>query len=266
MLFRSIKKEEIDLTQFVNEIRELMEPSMLNKNLSFHVKRDMSLRFIFSDSIKLKRVLVNLLSNAVKFTHEGEITLAIKWLDLTTHTQIEMQVIDTGIGIPEDKLDKVFDRFYRVDSSYRTKYLGNGLGLSLVKESLEQLGGSIKVTSQEGKGSCFSLEFVFPIFHGTIDKKSDSEIEHPRQPLGLEIKGAVLVAEDNALVLYAVKNILTKLGYEVTAVTEGKAVLNALQTQSFILALLDIGLPDLDGTEIVRRYRQWEQEIGRAHV
>lgn len=152
-----IKKEEIDLTQFVNEIRELMKPSMLNKGLSFHVKRDMSLRFIFSDSIKLKRVLVNLLSNAVKFTHEGEITLAIKWLDLTTHTQIEMQIIDTGIGIPEDKLDKVFDRFYRVDSSYRTKYLGNGLGLSLVKESLEQLGGSIKVTSQEGKGSCFTI-------------------------------------------------------------------------------------------------------------
>ena len=76
----------------------------------------------------------------------------------------------------------------------------------------------------------------------------------------------VLVAEDNDLVLHVVKNILVKLGYEVTAVTEGNAALNALQTQSFVLALLDIGLPNLDGTEVARRYRQWEQENNKPHL
>ncbi len=86
------------------------------------------------------------------------------------------------------------------------------------------------------------------------------------QSLGLETKGAVLIAEDNALVLYAVKNMLAKLGYAVTAVTEGKAALYALQTQSFDWVLLDIGLPDLNGTEIVQQYRQWEQENNKPHL
>jgi CheY-like chemotaxis protein len=76
----------------------------------------------------------------------------------------------------------------------------------------------------------------------------------------------VLVAEDNALVLFAVKSILTKLGYEVSAVTEGKAALDALQTQSFVWALLDIGLPDLSGTEVAKRYRQWEKEHNKPRL
>ncbi|MGA9628926.1 MAG: ATP-binding protein [Candidatus Rickettsiella isopodorum] len=263
----SVKKENINLQQFAEELQALMQPAVVAKGLEFQINLGSLLPIVVTDRIKLKRIILNILSNAVKFTKQGKISLEINALmTKKDKAKIEILIADTGIGIAKDKIDKIFDRFYRAHPSYKAEYAGYGIGLFLVKKATKLLGGKIKVSSEEGKGSCFSLEFVFPIFHGTIDKKSDSEIEHPRQPLGLEIKGAVLVAEDNALVLYAVKNILTKLGYEVIAVTEGKAALHALQTQSFIWALLDIGLPGLDGTEVAQRYRQWEQVNKKNHL
>jgi two-component system, OmpR family, aerobic respiration control sensor histidine kinase ArcB len=263
----SVKKENINLQQFAEELQALMQPAVVAKGLEFQINLGSLLPIVVTDRIKLKRIILNILSNAVKFTKQGKISLEINALmTKKDKAKIEILIADTGIGIAKDKIDKIFDRFYRAHPSYKAEYAGYGIGLFLVKKATKLLGGKIKVSSEEGKGSCFSLEFVFPIFHGTIDKKSHFEIEHPRQLLELEIKGAVLVAEDNALVLYAVKNILTKLGYEVIAVTEGKAALHALQTQSFIWALLDIGLPGLDGTEVAQRYRQWEQVNKKNHL
>ena len=262
----SVKKENINLQQFADELQALMQPAVVAKGLEFQINLGSLLPIVVTDRIKLKRIILNILSNAVKFTKQGKISLEINALmTKKDKAKIEILIADTGIGIAKDKIDKIFDRFYRAHPSYKAEYAGYGIGLFLVKKATKLLGGKIKVASEEGKGSCFSLEFIFPIFH--IDKITHPRIEQPMQSLGLEkINGAVLVAEDNAIVLFAVKTILTKLGYEVTAVTEGKAVLNALQTQSFILALLDIGLPDLDGTEIVRRYRQWEQDNKKSHL
>lgn len=264
-----VKKENIDLQQFSEELQRLIQPAVIAKGLAFQIKLDATpLPLVITDRIKLKRLMLNLLSNAVKFTKEGKISLEIKLLSIEKdRAKIEIRITDTGIGIAKDKLDRIFDRFYRAHPSYKTEYTGYGIGLFLVKKTIGLLGGKIKVSSEEGKGSCFTLEFIFPIFHGTIDKITHTGIKQPMQSLGLErIKGVVLVAEDNALVLYAVKNILTKLGYEVTAVTDGKAALYALQTQSFVWALLDIGLPGLQGTEVALRYREWEQENNKPHL
>lgn len=264
----SIKKENINLQQFAKELHALMQPAVVAKGLEFQIKLDTHLPIVITDRIKLKRILLNLLSNAVKFTKKGKISLEInRLMKKNDEAKIEILIADTGIGIAKDKIDKIFDRFYRAHPSYKAEYTGYGIGLFLVKKATKLLDGKIKVFSEEGKGSCFSLEFIFPIFHGSIDEISHPGIEHPMESLGLEkIKGAVLVAEDNAVVLFAVKSILTKLGYEIIAVTEGKAALHALQTQSFVWALLDIGLPDLEGTEIVKQYRQWEQENKKSHL
>lgn len=263
-----VKKENVDLQQFAEELQALMQPAVVAKGLEFQLKLDARLPLVITDRIKLKRIILNLLSNAVKFTKQGHISLEIKGSMIKNNeAKIEILIIDTGIGIAKDKIDKLFDRFYRAHPSYKAEYAGYGIGLFLVKKATELLGGKIKVFSEEGKGSCFSLEFSFPIFYGSIDEISHPGIERPMKSLGLEkIKGAVLVAEDNAVVLFAVKSILNKLGYGIIAVTEGKAALNALQTQSFVWALLDIGLPDLEGREIVKQYRQWEQENKKSHL
>ena len=264
----SIREDRIDLSLLVKELQNLIQPAIFAKNLKFEWVLDSNLPFIISDKVKLKRILLNLLSNAIKFTNHGKISLGVNLLDIKNkQAKIEMYVSDTGIGIAMDELDQIFDRFYRAHPSYKAEYAGYGIGLFLVKKATKLLGGKIKVTSEEGKGSCFILEFIFPIFHGTIDKMSPSEIEHPMASLGLEkFHGVVLVAEDNALVLFAVKSILTKLGFEVTAVTDGNSALHALQTQSFVWALVDIGLPDLSGTDVTQHYRRWEQENNKPHL
>jgi CheY-like chemotaxis protein/anti-sigma regulatory factor (Ser/Thr protein kinase) len=248
-----------------------MQPSLQSKGLQFRIKCDNNLPTIISDRIKLKRLLLNILSNAVKFTLQGGIGLEINQLSAENNrAKIEIQISDTGIGITKDNIDKIFERFYRVHPSYEGEYKGYGIGLYLVKKTVELLNGEIKVASEEGKGSCFTLCFNFPLAGAIIDKESSvSTLQQPVPTSYLESekrKGMVLVAEDNDLVLHVVKNILIKLGYEVTAVTEGNAALHALQTQSFVLALLDIGLPNLDGTEVARRYRRWEHENNKPHL
>ena len=262
-----IPRDSIYLEQIVEELQALMQPVMITKGLDFQIKLDTNLPLISTDRIKLKRLLLNLLGNAVKFTKEGKVSLEINLLTIEDkQAKIEILISDTGIGIPEDKLDKIFDRFYRAHPSYEAQYTGYGIGLFLVKKTVELLGGQIKVFSEEGKGSCFTATFSFPLAEKTIEPSH--ELSQPSLPQSKTDKrtGSMLVAEDNSLVLHAVKNILVNLGYEVTTVTEGKTALLALQSQSFDWVLLDIGLPDLEGTEVARLYRQWEQENNKPHL
>lgn len=263
-----IKKEKIDLVKLAEELEALMQPTIQSKKLVFQLKFNPCLPIIISDKIKLKTIFLNLLSNAIKFTKQGEVSLEINLLTITSeHAKIEIHIADTGIGIAKDKLDKIFDRFYRAHPSYKAEYTGYGIGLFLVKKAVELLGGKIKVSSEEAKGSCFTLEFNFPLAEENLEQTlPTTSHESISQPQADKRAGSVLVAEDNDLVLYAVKSLLTKLGYEVTAVTEGKVALHALQTQSFAWVLLDIGLPGLSGIEVAQYYRQWEQENKKSHL
>ena len=263
-----IKQEKINLSKLAEELYALMLPAIESKALQFELKLDANLPLIISDRSKLKRILLNLLSNAVKFTKKGKISLEIGLLELENNqAQIEMHIIDTGIGIAKDNLDKLFDRFYRAHPSYSAEYKGYGIGLYLVKKAMELLGGQINVSSEEGKGSCFTLNFTFPLAEESVKKTISKPIDHiPKIDKVKKLKETVLIAEDNDLVLYAVKNTLIKLGYKVTTVSEGKAALEALKNRRFSWVLLDIGLPDLDGSEVTRLYRKWEQENNKSHL
>lgn len=254
-------KERINLKKMAEELQALMYPIVVAKELDFQISLDSQLPIVSSERIKLKRILLNLLSNAVKFTKQGKISLKIDLISLSnTHAQIGVQITDTGIGIATDKLNKIFDRFYRVHPSYMAEYTGYGLGLYLVKKATESLGGKITVSSEEGKGSCFSLDFKFILSQqDSKPSPSYSKLVSAFQVITDSQKGSVLVAEDNSLVLYVVKKMLMSLGYQVITASTGTAALRALQTQSFNWGLLDLGLPDLDGVETIKRYRKWEQ-------
>ncbi|MEN9916971.1 MAG: hypothetical protein RLY40_903, partial [Pseudomonadota bacterium] len=149
--------------------------------------------------------------------------------------------------------------------SYQAEYKGYGIGLFLVKKAVELLEGEIKVSSKEGKGSCFTLTFNFPLAEEKLEVMSEKSQSLAKPNIDKQSQ-KVLVAEDNTLALHVAKKLLVNLGYEVTTVTNGKAALKTLKTQVFHWAVLDIGLPDLDGTEIVRRYRQWEQKNKKSHL
>jgi len=257
-----IKKDRFDLIQLAEELRTLMQVSISSKKLQFQLKSD-AIPLILTDRIKLKRLLLNLLSNAVKFTKKGTISLEINLLSIKNkQAKISMRVSDSGIGISKDKLEKIFDRFYRVHPSYLAEYSGYGLGLYLVKKSTEALGGTINVSSVEGAGSCFSLEFSFALAEpannlsaNNLEASSDGGLQSLAT---IKLKGSVLVAEDNTLVAYVLKKLLTGFGCQVEIASTGEAALQTLQTQTFNCGLLDIGLPGLDGIEVTRRYREWE--------
>ena len=260
----TVKAAPLDLSVLAEEMQALILPSIYTQGLKFQVEVEQDLPLIISDKVKLKRILVNLLSNAVKFTKEGEISLAIKRLGIdNNHAKVEIKVSDTGIGIAEENLANIFERFYRVHPSYLAEYTGYGLGLYLVKETLALLGGTIEVSSEEGKGTCFTLHFKFPLPDQDLDKigtvlESSSKV-HAKI-------GSVLIAEDNALVLRVVKNLLEKAGYEVMATVDGKAALEALQNYRFAWTLLDIGLPELTGIEVCQQYRQWEKDNNKPYL
>ena len=262
-----VKKEHINLQQFSEELKALMQPSVVAKGLELQIKLANDLPIVISDRIKLKRLILNLLGNAVKFTKEGKVSLEMDLLSIEENqAKIEIRVTDTGIGIEKDKINKIFERFYRAHPSYEAEYMGYGVGLYLVKKTIELLDGEIKVFSEERKGSCFTLEFIFPLAKVNVEPTVCPTLR-PSLKSHFEIdKQSVLVAEDNTLVLHVIKNLLVNLGYDVTAVTDGNAALHALQTQYFHWALLDIGLPNLVGTEVAKRYRQWEKEHNKPRL
>lgn len=260
-----VKTEPLDLGGLARELQALFQPNLLTKQqLQLCLALDQQLPIVLTDRIKLKRILINILSNAIKFTKEGKITFGIRLLSVENNqANIEVTVTDTGIGIEQDKLDKIFDRFYRVHPSYLAEYEGYGVGLYAVKQTLELLKGQINVHSKLGQGTRFTLLFNFPLAHNVSDPITDAVLlPSPEAQTQSQVTqtATVLIAEDNVIACSVLKRSLEEAGYTVTATSDGEAALAILKSQAFDWALLDIGLPGLRGTEVCQQYRQWEKE------
>lgn len=209
----NLAKDFIDLHQLADELQALMKPAVIDKRLEFELKLTKHLPKVITDRLKLKRIVLNLLSNAVKFTKQGRIKLEIKLLGIEQNqAKIKILISDTGVGIPEAKLDKIFDRFYRAHPSYQTEYKGYGMGLFLVKKAVELLNGEINVLSKEGKGSCFAVTFTFPLAKEQLDVIPAISTHVLSKPNANEHTQSVLVAEDNTLALHVAEKLLSNLG------------------------------------------------------
>lgn len=208
------------------------------------------------DGYRLRQVLLNLVNNAVKFTNHGGVRI-----DVTANpvgdgwSEIEMAVTDTGIGIPSDKLERLFLPFSQVDSSTTRQYGGTGLGLAICKRLVERMGGGIAVESVEDQGSTFRVRLPLraavgagPSLGSGLDDQLDMSfaIEHPRR---------ILVAEDEPVNQHLIMELLHRLGFSAVVAGNGRETLARLGSEAFDLLLLDIQMPELDGFEVVRRIR-----------
>lgn len=197
-----------------------------------------------ADCTKLTQVLTNLLNNAFKFTNEGVIEYGYKVKDQF----IEFYVSDTGIGIPQDETDRIFDRFYQVDNELSRVYQGTGIGLSISKAYVELMGGKIWVTSEPGKGSVF--HFTLP-FKNPPEKKDTVIEQREENPFRGEYH--ILVAEDDELNLILLKNYLFVPGLKVKFVTNGREAVNYCTSGEQIdLILLDLKMPVMNGFEAAK--------------
>nr|WP_277922970.1 response regulator [Tabrizicola soli] len=201
----------------------------------------------------LRRALSNLLSNAVKFTEDGTITLRLERFasDRPGHIGLRIAVEDTGIGIAEENLDRIFRNFETLDSSFARVHEGSGLGLGIAKLSAEALNGRIEAHSRLGEGSRFTLAFEAPL--------ADLPAREPAEtgPDSLHLKGySVLLAEDNAINRALMRRQLEGLGLQVTEAADGIEAVERAQAQDFDVILMDVSMPRMDGlaaTGLIRR-------------
>jgi len=208
---------------------------------------------VTGDSIRLNQILSNLLSNALKFTQRGSIHVVIKELERKNDkSSIEFVVRDTGIGIPKDKHEMIFESFTQASTDTTRHFGGTGLGLAICKKLVELQNGKIEVVSEPDKGSTFRFILSF----GIPEEGARIEAGEPNESYtGLEGK-KILVAEDNRINFFVANKFLTGWGIRVTHVENGKLALEILEKESFDLILMDLHMPVMDGIEATRKIRE----------
>lgn len=245
--------EEIDfnLRSHIRKVKELFAFKAAEKNLKVKIDIDYDIpEIVKGDPHRLSQVLVNLLSNALKFTEEGDITMGVRMLDEDEEkVHLMFSVEDTGIGIPEDKLQSVFESFTQADSDITRKYGGTGLGLTITKKLIELQGGRIGVESTLGKGSKFMFDLYFP--KSKLKRDIVSEFQAVSDFTGLQ----VLVVEDNNMNQLVVSKFLEKKGIKTMVAVNGKEAIDIVKKNKFNLILMDLQMPEMDGYQTSKYIR-----------
>jgi len=228
--------------------------------LDFVLKADPNLpEVLLGDEARLTQVLFNLLSNAVKFTAKGSVTLEA-WARDTNPGEVRLylSVTDTGIGIPESKLDHVFERFTQVDASRTRRYEGAGLGLAIVKRLVQLMGGSMNVESELGLGTSFTMQVPLAL---PPDAVQPAPAQRPSAG-GPQEAMRLLLAEDEEVSRLSAQVMLSRLGYEVVPAKNGQEAVEAFRAGGFHCVLMDIQMPIMNGLEATRAIREIEQAQG----
>ena len=253
---------DCSLGKLLNSLESMMRRQAIKKSLDFRIITGNGLPArIKSDPHRLQQCLINLVSNALKFTDRGHVYLKVSLhQDNDTHL-IQFDVEDSGIGIPKDRQQAIFESFTQVDGSMTRRYGGTGLGLTITKQLTELLGGRIALTSEAGKGSVFSLVIPSGI-DGTdwplLDRSKgfDQTLEETHETNPTLFSGKVLVVEDVEGNQKLMKILLTRMGLEVTVAKDGNQALQKVLSQVFDLILMDMQMPYMNGYEVTHAIRK----------
>lgn len=249
-----LENRQQDLHEIVNKLRDMFTDQAQRKNLSFTITHHLPSPFIIDiDGLRLKQILINLCSNAIKFTSEGWVTLDISIID----KKLLFTVTDTGIGMNEEQIAKVFNIFTQGDNSISRRFSGSGLGLFLSEQLAKVMSGNISVISQLNQGSTFVLKIPFGEVYPTL--KTDESTDKESSKIGQKKKsyrGRVLLADDHDDNRRLIARLLSGLGLEVIEASNGKEAVELCIKYKPSLTLLDIQMPEMDGIQALEKLRE----------
>jgi len=242
---------DFSLEALVDNSVSIIRPFAEKKNLELKVCVDKRLPSHWvGDVNRLRQILLNLLNNAIKFTQHGFVMLTVKSLSYSeTEEVLHFEVRDTGIGIVEKNLGRLFRRFSQVDGSANRAFTGTGLGLVISKRLVELMGGQIGVNSEAGQGSAFWFTLALP-----VGARPSTSLSSEKKKVGhASVSARILIAEDNLINQEIARSMLEKAGHIVDIAADGHEAVRAVEREKYDLILMDIQMPGLDGIAATRR-------------
>lgn len=247
-----LTKAEFSLNDMLQDIYNQYSAISQKKNIPLYIDCDEKCPPVIGDEKRLKQIIINLVGNAIKFTQKGHIRIILKIL---THDQMQLDlqitVQDTGVGIPEDKQEYIFEKFNQLDDGLGGSAQGFGLGLAICREIIEQMQGNIKIQSKLNKGTNFIVNLSLPAANPQSQKTG----------LIQDLSYKILVVEDHPINQMVVVAMLEKMNCSVATAADGYAALELFEPNKFDLILTDISLPDMDGNQLVQLIRKQDKAI-----
>ncbi len=259
----NLSPSKFKVSDFLSEIHSIFKESIRKDktktiDLILHVDEEDRNTMLVTDPYRLNQAFNNLLNNAIKFTSKGSVEFGFKLID---KYHAYFYVSDTGIGIPVDKHNKIFDRFMQLEDSYTKEYSGTGLGLAITKNIISMMGGNIWVESEPGKGTTF--HFILPKIFGEEEtvKRENMQLSDIKKRLNLN-QYKILIAEDEEINYYYLKEVLKKNDARVIWAKNGLEVINLVEANPNIdLILMDIKMPEINGLEAIKYIRLIRPEL-----
>ena len=257
---------EFSLSDVIEKTAMMMTHRCSEKGIALIADIDPDIpKILVGDPVRIRQIILNLLGNAIKFTEKGEIKIRVRGSGSEVRGKdnpvpLTIEVSDTGIGIPADKLGTVFESFTQADGSTARKYGGTGLGLTISKKLAEMMGGSITVESTPGRGTCFYVNLPLP---AADNQSAQTECtDEPEVPLSYT--GNILIAEDNPVNMMIISTRLAGMGFHVIEAADGKEAVKKYAENEVVMVFMDIHMPEMNGDEAARKIREYE--AGKKHT
>jgi light-regulated signal transduction histidine kinase (bacteriophytochrome)/CheY-like chemotaxis protein len=258
-----LESRNFNLLDVLEEVRSIMNVKAVEKDLMLSVKAPPRKQMNFAgDVIRIRQILLNLVSNALKFTEEGFVNILVRLPAEGQGDSVRIEVADSGIGMTQQQIERIFDKFVQADETITRRYGGTGLGLAIVRNLTTMMGGEVSVQSQEGMGSKFTI--LLPLTKAAVAENDDFTPEVQAQAMArrapnLPRKRVLLVEDYEGNVIVAL-NLLQEYGYDVTVANNGREAVQKLHEQAFDVVLMDVQMPVMDGLTATALIRTLEAE------